>query len=172
MEDKFAIFFIILIILVAVSSMIYIIAYAEPGEKSKNPYPYTDPVREYYASRQHYSHSAPEPVYYPSFFIAPLGTVQCDTWNPVYGIIPQLGLLTFTVTSGDYIGYANVSHMESFYLLNYFYLPCENIDQDGELYVTYTYNDNTDMEIYPNTKVTNMGFDMSYLQITVPFKVQ
>lgn len=172
MDDKFAIFCIILVILVAVSSMIYITAYAEPGEKSKTPYPYVDPIIEYYDNLQTYTLTAQEPVYYLSFFIAPLGTVQCDTWNPVYGIIPELGLLTFTITSGDYIGYANVSHMDSFYLLNYFYLPCENIDQDGELYVTYTYNDNTDMEIYPNTKVINMGFDRSYLQITVPFKVQ
>lgn len=172
MNDKFTIGWITMIAVTCILALYFVTAYAEPGEKSKTPYPYVDPVLEYYDSRLHYSHSASEPVYYLSFFIAPLGTVQCDVWNPVYGIIPELGLLTFTVTSGDYIGYANVSHMEAFYLLNYFYLPCENIDQDGELYVTYTYNDNSDKEIYPNTKVTDMGFDRSYLQITVPFKVQ
>ena len=168
MKDKFV------IILIVVASISLVSAYAEMGEKSKTPYPYVDPIIEWYDNRmaQYGILFTPEPAYYPSFYIEPLGTISCNEWTPVYGIIPESGLLIFTVTSGDFIGYANVSHMEQFYLINYFYLPCNGVEESGELNVTYMWNDNTDKEFSPNTKVKDMQYKNHFLYVKVPFIVK
>ena len=171
MNDKFAIGCITAIVVVCVVTLYFVTANAEMGEISKTPYPYVDPIREYYDNLQTYTLTAPEPVYYESFFIEPIGTVQCDSWTPVYGIIPESGLLVFTVISGDFIGYSNVSHMEQYYLQNYFYLPCDGVDDFGQIYITYIWNDKTDSEFAPNTKVKNLTIDRGYLQIIHDFEI-
>jgi len=164
MNDKFV------VILIVIASISLVSAYAEMGEKSKTPYPYVDPIMEYYDNLS-YRTTPYEPVYYESFFIEPIGTVQCDSWTPVYGIIPESGLLVFTVVSGDFIGYSNVSHMEQYYLQNYFYLPCDGVEDSGQIYITYIWNDKTDSEFAPNTKVKNLAIDRGYLQIIHAFEI-
>lgn len=159
-----------LILSVMLLSM-YAAAFAEPGEKStQGTAPYGDPVREYYASKQ--LQQSPPAVYYDSFYIKPIVTVQCDSWIPVYGMIPERGLLIFTVFSGDFIGYSNVSHSEKYYLINYFYLPCEGTDEFGQINVTYIWNDSTDHEISPNTKAKDMSIDRHFLQLSQTFQIK
>ena len=171
MNNKFIIFSMILIIIFTVSSLVFV-AYAEPGEKSTQG-KYTNHIKEYYDNRMaQYGTLLPlEPVIYSSFYIEPIKSVQCDSWTPVYGLVPESGLLVFTVFSGDFIGYSNVSHMEQFWLINYFYLPCEGVEDFGQINITYIWNDNTDKEFAPNTKVRDMGIDRHYLQLTQIFEI-
>lgn len=140
------------------------------GTPSKTPI-YHDPVREYYDMKQTHSIHPTEPVYYSGFEIDPIPTVECDSWIPVYGIVPDEGLLFFTIISGDYMGFANVSHNSNYYLMNYFYLPCTGASQ-AQLNITYIWNDNDDKEFYPNTKVKDMGIDRHFLQISETFKIK
>ncbi len=107
-----------------------------------------------------------EPVYYAGLTIAPLGTVQCDNWVPVKGIVPNNGILYFTIISGDYIGFHNVSHTGTSYLINYFWLPCTG--NDGMLYVTFMYFG--DDSPYP-VKARNQAIVRPAFHIEVPFNV-
>ena len=132
---------------------------------------YKDPVREYYDSRQSHSLIPSLPVYYDGFMVDPINSAECNSWVPVYGIVPDEGILLFTIISGDYTALANVSHISSYYLLNYFYLPCTGTDQ-AQLNVTYIWNDNDDQEYYPNTKVKDMGIDRHFIQLSQTFKIR
>jgi len=140
------------------------------GIPSKTPI-YQDPVREYYDARNANSIYPSEPVYYYGFEIDPIGVAECDSWVPVYGIVPDEGILFFTVISGNYTGFANVSHHDSYYLMNYFYLPCTGADQ-AQLNITYMWNDNDDQEFYPNTKVKGLSIDRHFIQISQTFKIR
>jgi len=135
---------------------------------------YKDPIREYY-DLKHLENMKrlpyQEPVYYSAFFIEPIVKAKCNSWIPVYGIVPDKGLLVFSIISGDYVGFANVSHLTSYYLLNYFYLPCTGMDH-AQLNVTYIWNDNKDQEIYPNTKVKDLGIDRHFIHASQSFKIQ
>jgi len=137
--------------------------WSDYGEPSKTPI-YVDHVRAWYDAKQQHATGPPEPVYFSGFYVVIPKQVQCNSWVPVNGIIPKDGLLTFTVISGDYIGFSNVSHMSNSFLINYFWLPCNGADK-GAIYVTFIYSD------YSNTIVKNLIIDKAYLQIEKQFEV-
>jgi len=130
-----------IVISLVVAGMGYSYAELIPGAPSVNPWPYVDPIREYYDNLD-YRTTPHEPVYYPGFYIQPLNQVSCGL-VPVYGIIPPDGILTFTVIIDDYIQFSNVSHNSEFSLINYLQLPC-GLEGSAVLSVYFIYNDSTE----------------------------
>ena len=162
-------FFILVVLLITVSA-VQVSAQEWNGEPSKIPI-YHDPVREYYDAKQKLSTYPTEPVFYPGLYIEPLNEVSCG-WVPVYGIVPKDGILTFTIVSGDFIGWHNVSHNSQFNPINYFYLPCDGIGEEVTLRVYFIFNDPYDQEYHPNTKVKDMGFISGALHRQQTFTVR
>jgi len=159
----------LILLTVIVSLSVVMSAYAAdvPGEPSHG-YQYVNHKQVWYDERQqHAIYGPPEPVYYPSFYFEPLGTVQCDNWIRVEGIVPTNGILYFTIMSGDYIGFHNVSHSKTGYLVNYFWLPCTDAE-DGALLATFMYHG--DDSPYP-VKAKNESLVRPTFQIEIPFYV-
>jgi len=72
-------------------------AYAEPGEPSKNPYPYVDPIREYYDNLQlNAKPYPPAPVYYDPFSLSIEKNPNCG-WISINGRVPDTGMVTVEV---------------------------------------------------------------------------
>ncbi len=164
-----------IILLASLSTVAVNMAFAEPvpGAKSTQGYPYVDPIREYYDNKMANAVdiTKAKPVYYQGFYIQPLREISCDQWTPVYGIVPKDGILTFTIHSGNAVVFSNVSHNYQFWLINYFYLPCEGIESTATLGVYFIYNDSTDQEIYPDTKVKDLGFTSGAMFLQQTFNV-
>lgn len=130
---------------------------------------YVDSIRPFVAG----DHPKMEPrsSEFPAFYIELPDKIQCNNWIPVFGQVPEFGILTWTVISGEYLSFANLSN-PAFGLINYFYLECSSLLQDeGQLNVTFIYNDPKDKEIAPNTKVKDLGIDRNFLYITKTFQI-
>ena len=168
-------FFLFLIGAVIVTSFIMASgAFAEPGEPStQGTYPVIDPVLQYYEDKQEKAKQLDRSsvqTHFGGFYVELPQKIECDNWIPVSGTVPVNGMLFFTVISGDFVGFHNVSHGDDQYLLNYFWLPCTYAQEAG-LIVTFIYNED-DQEIAPDTKAKNLTIDKPALYLERVFTVQ
>jgi len=166
-------FYIIIVGLIAVT-------YLGISEVYASQYPVIDAVRAYHDEKNRiaqleYADGLPVPKQYPSLFITLPETIVCDNWIPVHGNVPEKGMLMWTIISGDYLQFVNVSHSPQLYLLNYFYLPCEGVGADAQINVTFMYLDLPNREPYDEvekmSRVNGLTIERNYLFVQESFKI-
>ena len=134
-----------------------------------------NPARAYYDAKQAESREIRanlQPVYYEAFVVNIPDKVECDTLVPIHGIVPETGLLTWTIVSGDYISYSNLSHSNQWSLLNYLYIPCDEITtKEATIYSTFIFNETVHNEKEPNTKVKGLAIDRHFMHVEQEFQI-
>jgi len=125
-------------------------AYAEPGEPSTNPYPYVDPVREYYDNKQLTAHLYPlPPVYFEPFTLSIDTNPDCG-WIPINGRVPSNGIVSVEVKQKvladdnpdrEYWKTLTTQNMNSnptYELRGYVNIPCDLPSSTYQVYLTWS----------------------------------
>ena len=137
--------------------------------------PYVDPVRAYYDAKQAESREIRanvQPTYYEAFELYVPAKIECDTLVPIHGIVPHNGLLTWTIISGNFFQYTNLSNNSEWSLINYIYIPCDEItERKATISSTFIFNDPKDNEIEPNTKVKDLRISSLFIHIQKEFEI-
>jgi len=156
------------------------VTYLGISETYASQYPVIDPVRAYYDEKNRiaqleYADGIPIPKQYPSLFITLPDKIVCDNWIPVHGNVPEKGMLFWTIVSNGWVSFANLSHDPQKSLINYFYLPCEETGENGQINVTFMYLDLPNREPYDEvekaSRVSGLTIDRYYLSVQESFKI-